>query len=108
MTSKWVPTKAESTAVVEGKKAFFGPVRTLPDPKTLSFRVELNIESQSVIFDFTSDSKDLTNGAVLDPLKPDFSKGIFTARSAEKSAEKPSEDGISFSGKVQLPPAKRP
>lgn len=99
LTAKWVPTSQDKAE----NAMFVGPAgRTVP------FRVELAVEMQSVTFDFTRDTPTEPAGDRLARIAPNFESGRFTVRPRDKPAEQPAADGISFSGRVQLPPAKTP
>jgi len=108
LSAKWVPTTAENAALQSGNQQSVDALRALPDPKTKSVRVELAVETQSVTYDFVSDSTHPPSGQSLKPVASDFDNGLFTMRVAEKPGEKGAENAINFSGKVQLPPAKQP
>ncbi len=106
LTTKWVPTKSDSTDLANAKTFLPLAVRPLADPQTFSFRVDVAVESQALTFDFIQDGTRPTTGASLDPVKVNFTQGLYTVRGMDKSTETPAEDGIVFSGKVQLPTKK--
>jgi hypothetical protein len=108
LSSKWIPTRADSTALASEKKFLAASVRTLAGPRTKAFRVDVAVEPQVQLFDFTNDMSAAPSGGTLTPVKADFMNGTFTTLPTEKPAAKATDDAISFSGKVQLPPAKAP
>lgn len=98
LTTRWTPAPK-----AEGEK--FLPGAGDPD-RARPFRMELAVEGQALTFDFT---KDYTSAPTLaGPLPADFAGGTFTSRTVDKPAEKAAEEGITFAGKVVMPPAKKP
>lgn len=103
LTAKWVPSKADlSTKHFVPRQAC-----DLAGPTAQAFRVELGLDPQLATFDFTKDAPTPSTGAALSPVLVNFTNGVFTARQGDKVADKPAEDGISFSGRVQLPVPKQ-
>lgn len=108
LTAKWVPAAGAATSKPDKNFApALAQVCGLADPAARSFRVEVGLEPQSVVFDFTKDGITPSTGATLDRVMVNFHDGTFTVRPGEKAADKPADDGISFSGRVQLPVPKK-
>lgn len=108
LTARWIPAAGDKK-LKAGRDLVprSAEVCGLADPATRSFRVEVGLESQSATFDFTKDSPTPSTGSTLDRVNVNFTNGVFTARQAEKAADKAADEGISFSGRVQLPTPKK-
>lgn len=108
-TAAWVPKSTGENATswrneILGQK----PLGQIVDSTTLAFRVILDTEQQTTTFDFTKDLTAIPTGDSLEHVKVDFKEGTFTSRQGALSSGKASSDGISFSGKVELPASKKP
>ena len=108
LTAKWVPTKSDSSSAANKSTLAAMSLHGIADPATLSFRVELAVEPQAVVVDFTRDHATLPADSTLEAIKADFATGTFTMRPADEPAEKPADGGISFTGSIKLPEAKKP
>lgn len=98
LTTRWTPApKTEVNKLLPGAED--------PD-RPRAFRMELAVDGQAVIYDFIKDFAESPGAPAR--LGRDFQNGSFTSRSGDKPAEKPAEEGITFAGKVVMPPAKKP
>ena len=109
LTANWAPSKADSTAM-KNQKATFGPMlHAVADPATFAFRVEVAVESQALKFDFTTDRVPAATTSNPSRLTPNYEQA-FTVTPVERPmpAAPAAANAISFTGKVQLPEAKKP